>query len=189
MKKSFIETERIRHEEINPFLYSSVEKINQSVINYGETHTEVKGLGTTLNFLMFVSDKLYIAHVGDSRTYMFYKNHMWQLTIDHNVETFTERGWINKASISADTKKEALVRSIGMTNNVEMDVYDLKVQPGTIFVTCSDGLYGMVRNSLIAKTIYKNIDNFRVLPNLLIAEALKGGGKDNVTVVVSKVCE
>jgi protein phosphatase len=138
---------------------------------------------------MFVGDRLYLAHLGDSRTYLFYKNHLWQLSIDHNVGTFSKKGWITPAEIGPGVNDSALVRSLGMCEGVEMDVYDMGLRGGEIFITCSDGLSGMVSDSKISKIVAQNANNFRVLPTLLIAAANENGGKDNVTVVVSKVCE
>src|SRR5258708_3957849 len=63
LKRVFLETDRIRHEEINPFLFSAIDKVNGDLIEKGQQDPTVTGMGTTLNCLMFVGDKLHLAHV------------------------------------------------------------------------------------------------------------------------------
>lgn len=189
LRKAFLESDVIRHEEIKPFLTNSFDRINQKIIERGAEDVERAGMGTTLNCLMFVGDRLHIAHVGDSRTYMFHKGHLWQLTIDHSVKTFVERGWIPKSQVQQGMRDSALVRSLGLTQRCEMDLYEVPLRSGEIFLTCSDGLSGMVDDRRMAAIIRAHEDNIEKLPRALIAEANKNGGRDNITVVISQVDE
>lgn len=189
MKKAFLETECIRHEEIHTFLASSVDQVNQVIVERSLTDQKTAGMGTTLNCLMFVAGRLYIAHVGDSRTYLYYKGNLWQLTLDHNIETFIERGWMSKAHIQPGTKEGALVRSLGLSQGVEVDIYDKEVKAGEIYLTCSDGLTGMVSDQRIAALFKERERDISSLPKILVNEANRNGGRDNITVVISEVCE
>ncbi len=186
MKKAIVECESLRHEEINPFLMNSIDRVNSEIINAG-TNNGTPGMGTTLECLMFVGDKVHIAHVGDSRTYLFHKNHLWQLTIDHNLKTFVDRGWMVRSEISSKMKEEALVKSLGLTQRCEIDVYNKTLQEGEIYITCSDGLTSMVDNRKISTIIREQQANPERLPRLLIDEANAEGGRDNITVVVTRV--
>lgn len=187
MRDAYLQTDLLRHEEITPFIGTSVDKVNQSIMQHGEKDPDVKGMGTTLNFLLFVSDRVHIAHVGDSRTYLYYKDNLWQLTLDHNIETFIARGWMTRDQVLPGTRDGALVRSVGLTERCEVDIYDLKLQTGEIFITCSDGLSGMVEDKRILQLVKENEGNISRLPKVLVDEANKNGGKDNVTVVISQV--
>jgi protein phosphatase len=187
MRDAYLQTEMLRHEEITPFIGTAVDKVNLSIVEAGEKDLDIKGMGTTMNFLLFVSDRVYVAHVGDSRTYLYYQDHLWQLTLDHNIETFVARGWMNRDQIVPGTRDAALVRSMGLTTRCEVDIYDLKLRTGEIFITCSDGLSGMVDDKKILQIVRENSDNITRLPKILIDEANRNGGKDNVTVVVSQV--
>ena len=91
LRKAFLDVDMIRHEEIHPFLTSSIDRINQSLLDKGAQDSSLYGMGTTLNCLMFVGDKLHLAHIGDSRTYLYSKRHLFQLTLDHNVKTFSRK--------------------------------------------------------------------------------------------------
>lgn len=187
LRKLFIDSDLVRYGEINSFLASTIDRINLDIIARGKLEPEISGMGTTLNCLLFVGDKLHLAHVGDSRSYLFQDNNMFQLTLDHNVETFSERGWLKPGQISANAKPEALVRALGLAPAVEVDVYEVDLVPGQIFLTCSDGLTGMVSDRHISEIIKRYRNRLDDLPRKLIEAAIAGGGKDNITVLISEV--
>ncbi len=187
LRKSFMQSDRIRHEEISPFLISSVDKMNLEILERGRREADVAGMGTTLNCLMFVGDKLHLAHVGDSRTYMYYKKHLFQLTFDHSVGNFLERGLLPKSSVQPGAKDTALVRAMGLGERCEPDIYEIKLKPGQLFITCSDGLSGMISDRKMAQLLGENLDQFDKLPKVLIDAANAAGGKDNITVLLSLV--
>ncbi len=186
MKKEFLDCDRLRHEEINPFLANAIDRVNQQILDRG-TKENKPGMGTTINCLMFVGDRLHIAHVGDSRTYLYYKGHMWLLTLDHNLKMLLDRGWMQKQDLAPGAKEEALVRSLGLSDRCDVDVYDITIKKGEIFLTCSDGLSSMVDDRKIAQIIRENESNLTQLPSKLVSEANRRGGKDNITVVISQV--
>lgn len=187
IQRAFVKSSYIQHEEITPFILSAIEKVNNEIINISTTQEDKAGMGTTLNFLIFGDNKLHIAHVGDSRTYLYYQNNLWQLTVDHNVQTYLERGWMNANNISNTIKKEALVKSLGQPKGEEVDIYEIELKDKEIFLTCSDGLTSMVKDKRILEIISQNIKNFNQIPKLLIDEANKNGGKDNISVVLSMI--
>lgn len=187
LRKSFLNSERIRHEEITPFLISSVDKMNMEILERGRREQEIAGMGTTLNCLMFVGDKMHLAHVGDSRTYLYYKKHLFQLTLDHSVGNFLERGWLPKSAVQPGAKDGALVRAMGLADRCDVDIQEIQLKPGQLYLTCSDGLSGMIDDRKIAQLITENLDQFDRLPKILIDAANAAGGKDNITVLLSHV--
>ncbi|MCX6110114.1 MAG: protein phosphatase 2C domain-containing protein [Proteobacteria bacterium] len=187
LRKAFMNSDRIRHEEVGPFLVSAVDKMNSEILERGRKEQEILGMGTTLNCLMFVGEKLHIAHVGDSRTYLYYKKHLFQLTLDHSVGNFLERGWLPKSAVQPGAKEGALVRALGLGERIDVDIYEIALKPGQLFLTCSDGLTGMVEDRRIAQIITENLDQFESLPKLLIDAANAAGGRDNITVLLSHV--
>jgi len=76
---------------------------------------------------------------------------------------------------------------LGLSPECEVDIYEKALHEGEIYVTCSDGLTGMVDDRKITAMIRENEKRLDVLPRLLIAEANRNGGKDNITVVVTEV--
>jgi serine/threonine protein phosphatase PrpC len=187
MKRVFLGTESIRHGEVNSFLVRAIDELNSDIIARGQMEPDIAGMGTTVNCLVFVGDRLHLAHVGDSRTYMYYGGHLFQLTIDHNVGTFSSKGWLNPDQVQPGAKDEALVKALGLSPNCEADIYEVALKPGQIFLSCSDGLSGMVPDNEIANIIRKNYSKFDAIPQLLIAAANEAGGRDNITVLLSEV--
>jgi PPM family protein phosphatase len=187
IKKAFFGIETIRYGEVNSFLVSAIDDANSAIIGRGQLEPEIAGMGTTLNCLAFVGDRLHLGHVGDSRTYLYQDGNIFQLTMDHNVGTFAARGWLRNDQILAGSKNEALVKALGLGPVCEADIYELDLKVGQVLITCSDGLTGMVSDHDIGRIVRKNIGNFDELPSLLIAAANAGGGLDNITVLVSEV--
>ncbi len=187
LKNELLNSEMIRHDEAKNFLLATIDRLNATIIDEGFKKPHVRGMGTTLECIMFVGEKAYLAHVGDSRTYLYYHENLFQLTIDHNVETFLEKGWMQTENILPGSKKSALTRALGLTNKCEVDLYSIDLLPGQVFLTCSDGLYGMIDDRTLLKIMNKYAHNIEQLPKVLINEANKQGGKDNITVLVASV--
>ena len=187
MKKAFQSADSIRHGEVNSFLISSVDQLNSDILARGHAEPEISGMGTTMNCLAFVGDRLHLAHIGDSRTYLYFDGNFFQLTIDHNVGTFAERGWLKPNQVMPGARDEALVKGLGLGPNCEVDIYEIPLKVGQMFVTCSDGLSGMISDQEIANIIRKNFSKLDSLPGLLINAANAAGGRDNITVLVSEV--
>ncbi|SMF22004.1 PP2C family protein-serine/threonine phosphatase [Pseudobacteriovorax antillogorgiicola] len=187
MKQAYLSCDSLRHEEVSPFLIKSIDKVNQSIIKHGKKHSEVEGLATTLNCLLFVGEKAYICHLGDSRTYLYYKANMWQLTFDHNIENYVERGWLPDETLMNNSKPGALVRALGLAEECDVDIYEINLKPGEILITCSDGLTSMVSDSEIRKIVQANSHQLHHLPKLLVDTANRNGGQDNITVAISGV--
>ena len=187
IRQAYLESEVIRHEEVAPFLSSAFDSINTRILEKGQSDPDITGMGTTLNALLFVGDRLYIAYVGDSRSYLYYQGQLWQLTIDHSLRTFVDRGWLPKTHLQPGIRDSALVRSLGLTQRCEIDLYDMQLKQGEIFITCSDGLSGMVEDKRIASIVRHYENQLEKIPKALVAEANKNGGKDNVTVVAARV--
>lgn len=187
LKRAFQAADAIRHGEVNSFLISAIDQLNEDILARGQAEPEISGMGTTLNCLAFVGDRLHLAHIGDSRTYLFQDGNIFQLTIDHNVGTFAERGWLKPHQVIPGARDEALVKGLGLGPNCEVDIYEIQLKIGQIFITCSDGLSGMVSDQEIATIVRKNQSRMDALPGLLIAAANEAGGRDNITVLLSEI--
>lgn len=187
LTKAIEKADHLRFDEISSFMLSQVDMVNLNVLNYGQTNTKYLGLGTTLNFLYFIGNNLHLAHVGDSRTYLFYKEHFFQVTVDHNLGTFMKRGLIEPSAVNAGAKSAALMRAVGLRENLEVDLLKKETKPGEIYITASDGLFDMVEDTTIRRIVSEYQNKLDQLPSRLISEANRAGGKDNITVLVSKV--
>ncbi len=171
-----------------PELYAALlEDINAKIYSFGERYREMSGLGTTATAIQFIGQQAFIPHCGDSRAYLFTRDHLFQLTIDHNVASSIHHGWIDRSAVPQNTKRSVLTRGIGLSPTVEVDVYHLSIAAGQIFLLCSDGLSDMVDDRRILKILHKNKHATHHLPSLLIEEACARGGRDNITVLTCEV--
>ena len=173
--------------DVSEKLIESVQKANKNIIDHGQSHNECKGMATTIDCVYFYDDQVRIAHVGDSRTYLFYQNQLWQLTLDHNVGTFRDRGIISPDISKSKIQEDALLRALGLSRYIDVDVYKKKIEVGEIYLSASDGLFNMVDQRTLLYLIQEYQSNIKELTNNLIHEANKNGGKDNITVVICKV--
>ena len=177
----------IKYSEVNSFMLKQVYKANYKILDHGQKQPEHKGLGTTLDFIYFVGDVAHMIHVGDSRIYLFYCDHLFQLTIDHNIETLAHREQISLRQKSIKKDKAKITRGLGLQDDVEPDIFQKPIYSGEIYLLASDGLFDMVEDSHIKAIIAENSAHLERIPNKLTNEALKNGGHDNISIVLCEV--
>src|SRR5947208_5006622 len=133
---------------------------------------------------MMVGDHAYIVNVGDSRTYMLRDGKLYQLTNDHSlVGQLVAGGLIEPDDVYTHPQRSQIFRSLGDKLNVQIDIFKQQVHPGDILLSCSDGLWEMVRNPQIAD-ILNHASDPQTACTQLIDAANAGGGEDNVSAVV-----
>ena len=144
-----------------------------------------KGMGTTIVAAMIKGDKIYLAHVGDSRCYRIRGPKIEQLTRDHSLlEDYKEA----KPDMTEEEQrnfphKNVITRALGMRDTVQVDVKPHQIQDGDYYVMCSDGLSGMVEDEQIREIIQKTKTLERVVEEL-VDHANRAGGTDNITTLV-----
>ncbi|MBE3559339.1 MAG: protein phosphatase 2C domain-containing protein [Ktedonobacteraceae bacterium] len=145
---------------------------------------EKSDMGSTLTGFLLVGDFAYVFNVGDSRTYMLREGTLYQLTNDHSlVGQLVAGGLIEPDDVYTHPQRNQIYRSIGDKLNVQVDIVKQQVRPGDILLSCSDGLWEMVRNPQIAD-ILKNAPDPQSACSQLIEAANTNGGEDNISAVV-----
>ncbi|NMD37890.1 MAG: Stp1/IreP family PP2C-type Ser/Thr phosphatase [Christensenellaceae bacterium] len=163
-------------------------KINLYVYNEQLQNEGLKGMGTTLTALWRTNKKIFIGHVGDSRCYLIRKKQIKQITKDHSyVADLINLGIITNEQARFHPYRNVINRAIGIKDDVEVDVVSIDYKKRDIFLLCSDGLNSMINDETILNIVLKN--KTKNIANVLVDEALKAGGKDNVSVVVALVEE
>jgi len=141
-------------------------------------------MGSTITGFMVVGDYAYILNVGDSRTYMVRGGQIYQLTNDHSlVGQLVAGGLISPDEVYTHPQRSQIFRSLGDKLNVQVDIFKQQLHPGDILLSCSDGLWEMVRNPQI-ESILNNAPDPQVACTQLIEAANTNGGEDNVSAVV-----
>jgi serine/threonine protein phosphatase PrpC len=181
--------------ESNPIkkLSTVVNQVNQSIFNHAKENPELEGMGTTITGALVEGGDLYIANVGDSRTYLLSHNKIFQLSKDHSlVQEKINVGIYDREQAKNDPQKNVLVRTVGFEENVTVDVYKYKIQAGDMFLLCSDGLSGKVHDKDILDIVNECIpsphaatkEQLNEACQNLIDEANANGGQDNISVVL-----
>ncbi|MBX2797162.1 MAG: protein phosphatase 2C domain-containing protein [Myxococcales bacterium] len=148
-----------------------------------EARPETRGMGTTLVVLVVDGDQAHLAHVGDSRAYLFREGRLTRLTRDHTVvQQEIDAGRLTPELARLLPHKHILTQSVGFHGPVEPDTTTRVVEPGDVFVLCSDGMTDPLDDSAI-ETIVADTP-LDMLAHVLTEEALKNGSEDNVTVIV-----
>lgn len=164
-------------------------KANEEVRVKGEQDEALSGMGTTLTAVVLKKDRMYYAHVGDSRGYIIYKNRIWQFTDDHSlVAGLVKAGYINEEEAATHPDRNIITRAIGIKSDLKVDLsrIDKKTENGQYILLCCDGLHGVVSNEEMLNTTYKHQEPETVCERL-VEKANEQGGPDNITVLIARI--
>lgn len=171
-------------------LRQAIEEASQAIVEYGEKHREAKGLGSTVTAALVIGDQVFIANVGDSRTYLLRDGKLSRVTTDHSlVERLVEAGKLDRADVYDHPNRNLIYRSLGAgKSDVEVDIFTEKLKDGDVLLLCSDGLWEMVKDAQMESIITEVTDLVETC-DLLIQRANENGGEDNITVVLLRCVE
>jgi protein phosphatase len=162
---------------------SAAQRAGSAIFDAAQADPEMSGMGTTLTALLMHGGRAHVAHVGDSRCYLYRDGKCQQLTDDHSWVSEQVRAGLLSAEEAKESKfKHIITRSVGFEREVLVDANAVAVQPGDCFLLCSDGLSNYMEGDEIAKVLTAHF--YKQVPSLLIALANDRGGEDNVTVVL-----
>jgi PPM family protein phosphatase len=164
-----------------------VKTANTMIYEKGREFPKNAGMGTTVVAALVDGRSLTVAHVGDSRLYLWRAGELTQLTEDHSlVGEQVKRGQITAAEASHSNLQNILTRALGAEGGVQVDVADHPLLPGDLVLLATDGLSKMVSDEEVARTITADAEPQAVVEKL-IEKARAAGGVDNVTVVAARV--
>ena len=167
-------------------LVAAVEEANQIIIERGQEYHQLAGMGTTVTAGAVRGDMLTIAHVGDSRAYLFRDGALTQLTQDHSlVAQMVRDGRITPDEAAVHPQRAVITRALGSTPDVEVDIVRQHLLPGDKIMFATDGLVGVLPDPMIARTLAKDAP-IGDLCSRLVAQANARGGPDNITVVIAE---
>jgi serine/threonine protein phosphatase PrpC len=163
-------------------LHGSIEDAN--VILCQKNAQDKTDMGSTITGFMVVGEHAYIINVGDSRTYMIRGKQLYQLTTDHSlVGQLVASGLIEPDDVYTHPQRSQIFRSLGDKPNTQIDIFKQQLHPGDILLSCSDGLWEMVRDPQIESTLNSAPDPQTACMQL-IDMANANGGEDNISAVV-----
>lgn len=168
-------------------LQEAISFANREVLRQAEADPKLKGMGTTVVAALLSTDALSLAHVGDSRIYLFRGSELKRLTRDHSmVEDMVAAGQITALQARTHPFRNVVTRALGTKDDVEADISRLVPKPDDVVMLCSDGLTGMLEDAAIAEILDANIGSPFSSAEVLVKAANEAGGDDNVSVVLLK---
>jgi serine/threonine protein phosphatase PrpC len=173
-------------------LLSAFSEANRSVWQESQDQSELHGMGTTLTAMALVGgadgrDMIALANVGDSRAYVFSEGRITQVTADHSLaEERMRQGEMTEEEAAVHPQRHILTRALGVSPDVEADMWELKLRAGDRIVLCSDGLSNELSLEELGQVLAAEPDPSDAARRLVEA-ANAHGGADNITVVVVDV--
>ena len=152
----------------------------------------VAGMGTTATVALVDehAGTLTLAHVGDSRAYLFREGDLEQLTTDHSlVGELVRTGRLTEAEAAVHPHRSVITRALGTEADVEVDTRTVELRAGDLVLLCSDGLSAMLRDDLIVQLLQETGADPPRAADALVRAANAAGGEDNVTVVIVELIE
>jgi protein phosphatase len=159
--------------------------INAALIEEARLDPRLAGMGTTLTVAWSLGADLFLAHVGDSRVYLFRQGELHRLTRDQTLaQALADIGAISPREIATHKLRHVLTQAMGMETGDNPQVQQVRLADGDRLLLCTDGLTDMVEDATIAAELHRHAGSAEACQALLDL-ALQRGGKDNVTLVVA----
>lgn len=176
--------ERVSHRILN----EQVAATNGAIYNASLSQPQYAGMGTTLVMAWFHDNLVSVAHIGDSRLYRLRGGDFRPITRDHSLlQEQLDSGMITPEEARYSQNKNLVTRALGVASQVEAEIHDYEVEPGDIYLLCSDGLNDMVSDEEIGLALRTLAANPELAADQLIQMANDNGGRDNVSVILVKV--
>lgn len=175
--------------EVRRAMEICVDNANLAIFNSANSNAAYSGMGTTLVVGVFRDDRLLLGHIGDSRCYRMREGQLTQITKDHSLlQEQIDAGLITQEQAATSSIKNLVTRALGVEDAVMLDINEHVVEPGDLYLMCSDGLSDMVDDELIAR-IASGDSSLDQKAGLLIDAANDNGGRDNISVLIVSASE
>jgi len=183
--RRFTEEERPLGEAIRAHLIQAINHANERV--YHLARERANDMGCTLTMALVIDGKAYIANVGDSRTYIYNREGLRQITTDHSVvASLIAAGTLEPEELYTHPDRHIVYRAIGAQPTVEVDIWEEGLVPGDTLLLCCDGLWEAIRDEGIEEVLLTEFDP-QAACDEMIRRANQAGGEDNISVILVKV--
>lgn len=170
-------------------LVSALQSAHEMIQRYALDHPELQGMGTTCTALSIIGRQLCFAHIGDSRLYLVREESISRLTRDHSyISRLVESGIVREEDAESHPQRHILTAALGSGRDVIPHVPEqpLALEDGDTLLLCTDGLWGVVGEPEIASVVRAHSASDACLR--LVRKAIEGGGPDNITVQILRIC-
>ncbi len=174
-------------EQIKAALHGAVAAANRAIHAQALADIRCHSMGTTVVVALARDDLISCAHVGDSRLYRYNTDDgLVLLSHDHSlVQELVDEGFISQEEAASSVHKNVITRALGLQDTVEVDLLQVPMAPGDLFLLCSDGLSDKIPHDDLEDLLKGG--NLDTLAETLVAEANVRGGEDNISAILIKV--
>src|ERR687893_472651 len=166
-----------------------IQEANRRIHERSRSDEQAAGMGTTCTAAYVGEQEVTIAHVGDSRAYLWRDGELVRLTRDHSlVGELVARGKLTEEQAEAHPQRSVITRALGPERDVVVDVETFDARHGDVYLLCSDGLTSMIHEAGVQPVLERTGDLDRA-GRELIAAANEAGGRDNITVILFRLEE
>ncbi|WP_412988145.1 Stp1/IreP family PP2C-type Ser/Thr phosphatase [Pediococcus siamensis] len=166
------------------WLQAEVTQENNEILETSQKYSDLNGMGTTIVVAIILENQFIVAHLGDSRCYLFKINELKQLTSDHSlVNELIKQGQLSPEEARNHPQKNIITKTLGISTNSDLDVHTYVWKKHDLLLLCTDGLTNMVTDQTIAEVLAGSLSLEQKCLKL-IELANQAGGRDNVTVLL-----
>jgi serine/threonine protein phosphatase PrpC len=170
-------------------LETSVQKAHQAVFERGGREIDKKGMGTTLDVVLIADGEAFVAHVGDSRTYLIRSGSVAQVTTDHTVaEVLVIEGKLTAEEARLSPLRTILINAIGVSADVGVELAHIRLRRGDRLLVCSDGLHDYFPSDAELGDVLSESNGEAGLEKV-VNMAKERGGHDNITGILVEVVD
>ena len=175
--------------ELRRTMEACVNQANHSIFSAASSNPDQAGMGTTLVAGVFLEARLMLGHIGDSRCYRLRGGGLQQITKDHSLlQEQVDAGLMTADQALTSPNRNLITRALGVEGAVSVEINEHRVEPGDLYLMCSDGLSDMVLDTVI-QAILNVPGTLRQKAAALIRVANDSGGRDNITVLLVQAAE
>ena len=170
-------------EDAKDWLDERIRMANKKVYDHAQNNPECDGMGTTVIASILLKNDIIIAHIGDSRSYLFNQT-LEQITTDHTlVNELVQNGEITKQEADKHPQKNVLMKALGTDESITPDVFSIEWEINDRLLICTDGLSDKLSETEIAEFLSED-KSIEDIAEELVDRANELGGEDNITVVI-----
>src|SRR4051795_11738479 len=166
-----------------------IQEANRRIHDRSRSDEQLAGMGTTCTAAYVGEDAVTVAHVGDSRAYLWRDGELTRLTRDHSlVGELVARGKLTEEQAEAHPQRSVITRALGPEADVQVDIEVYEARADDVFLLCSDGLTSMIHEPGV-RPVLERTGSLDQAGRDLIAAANEAGGRDNITVILFRLEE
>lgn len=187
LKENILKSCGIKMDYLDDVIKQGYNYANQKIFDKVSEDSSCEGMGTTLVVAVIYKDDMIMANVGDSRGYLLHNDEFRRITRDHSVvEELVNANLITKEEARVHPRRNQITRAMGAEEIIIVDIFREKVEKGDMILLATDGLTGCVGDEDI-KNIIKQDKDIKEICEDLINQANDNSGKDNISVILSKI--